>query len=611
MDRIKSLIKDIFLIFIVALVECVLVFLFASCNFFELIANIISFKVIVLNLIPPFLICLLFYGISGRIKLALILSSAIQVIVLFINRMKITYRKDAFKISDIYEGLEAIKMAKSSYYPDKFSVLVAVLFFIFLGFILYFYRTKKLVFPFRIFLIVISIFLSYISYNNLYIPSKVYNSLKIYGNPYNEVDVFNSMGFNYSFIFKIKSSTIKPPENYDKKEYEKRDRRYKGEEIATLKAKDKPSIVWIMGEAFTDLSQNPVFSFDKGNDPNENFKRICNEAPLFGRIVVPGFGGGTGDTEFDVLTGALTIDCAPNGSYSFNMIKQNTKSLPTILNNIGYNTRAFHPGYEWFYRRNVAYPRLGFNESYFIENIENPVNKGDYFSEEKFTDIFIDRLKKALDKKETVFDYAVDIQNHGPYFYDKYGETLPFNCSASLTDEARVCWGSYFIGLKDMDTMIGRIYDFINERKEPVIFVFYGDHLPSLGEEPDGFKQIGIDMKVQNLQDEITRHSVPFFVTANPAGREYLKVENANLNKGDIISANFLASSVLDMLDFNKTDDYFQFNSFLRQYMPIISRHYIYSLDATYPKDKVAGEAAEKYMDYKAYEYYRINQRKK
>lgn len=42
---------------------------------------------------------------------------------------------------------------------------------------------------------------------------------------------------------------------------------------------------------------------------------------MTGRIVVPGFGGGTGDTEFDVLTGTLTIDTAPNGSYAFNIVK--------------------------------------------------------------------------------------------------------------------------------------------------------------------------------------------------------------------------------------------------------------------------------------------------
>lgn len=90
-----------------------------------------------------------------------------------------------------------------------------------------------------------------------------------------------------------------------------------------------------------------------------------------------------------------------------------------------------------------------------------------------------------------------------------------------------------------------------------------------------------------------------------------MNVENAKLTKGTVISANFLGSSVLDMLGFTKADNFFEYNSNLRDYMPIISRHFIYTKDATYPKEKVGGEAAQKYMDYRAYEYYRVNQRKK
>lgn len=611
MENFNKLFKDIFFIAFVALLSTIMVFVLSTAPFFELIKNVFSFKLVILNFLPPFLLALFLYGLSGRVKISIVLVSAFQIIFLIINRMKIIYRKDPFKLSDINESLEAVKMVKSSYSPDKFSIILALLFFIFLAILLFFYKTNKLNLSTRATILIISLVIGFFSYKGFYISSNVYNSLKVYGNPFNEIDVYNSMGFNYSFIFKINASMIRPPQNYNKEEYANRDREDRGEEISVLKAQEKPNIVWIMGESFTDFSQNPVFSFDKGNDPNENFKKICNQAPMTGRIVVPGFGGGTGDTEFDVLTGTLTIDTAPNGSYAFNIVKNNTKSLASVLKNIGYNTMAFHPGYEWFYHRNVVYPRLGFDKSSFLENIKNPENKGDYFSEEKFTDIYLDGLKKSLDSKETVFDYAVDIQNHGPYFYDKYGQTLPFNCTKPLTDEAKVCWGSYFIGVKDIDTMLGRVYDFIMSRQEPIIFVFYGDHLPALGEDPDGYKQIGVDMKVDTLEDEITRHSTPFFITANEAGRKYLNVENAKLTKGSVISANFLGSSVLDMLGFTKADNFFEYNSNLRDYMPIISRHFIYTKDATYPKEKVGGEAAQKYMDYRAYEYYRVNQRKK
>ncbi len=603
--------KDISIIIIASILQTLFVFLLAKANFFALMAEVFSFIVLLLNFLPPFLLTLFLYGVSGRVKIAIILSSLFELILLMVNRTKIIYRKDPFKITDVNLGLEAAKMAKDSYFPDKYSIFFSIIFIIIIGLIIFFYKSDRIKGLTRIFLIFLSIGLAYFSYESLYKPSDVFTSLKTYGNPFNEVDVFNSKGFNYCFIFKIRSSIIRPPESYDKETYISKEKLSRQKDIELLRLKEKPNIVWIMGEAFTDFSQNESFSFEKGKDPNENFKKIVDAAPMSGRIIVPGYGGGTGDTEFDVLTGSLTIDCAPDQSYAFNTIKRDTAALPSILRNLGYNTRGFHPGFEWFYHRNNVYPKLGFNEAYFLESIENPKNKGDYLSEEQFTDIYLGRLKKSLDKGELIFDYAVDIQNHGPYFYDKYGEIYPFSCKYDLTEDGTNVWGGYFIGVKDMDTMLGRVYDFINSREEPIIFVFYGDHLPSMGEDPDGFKQINLPMTTDTFNDEIQRYSTPYFVTANESGRKFLNPESLEYSKGEVISANFLSSSVLDMLGFTKADNYNIYNSRLRRQMPVISRHYIKYKDEAYDKTNLTDEMKEKYDEYKGYEYYKINERKR
>lgn len=612
-EFIKNYNSAIIYIFISALFIVLLMFLLSGENLNIVLKDIFTNPYyFILNYFVSIIVILFIYFIIGRLKISISISYIILGLLYIVNNTKIIYRNDTLKLTDIALGMEALKMAKSSYYPKLIYVLIFLILFLILFLIIRRKHFVKLKVRYRFILFFLTLIISFISYNTLYKSNYFYYKLPMNGNSFNEVDVFKSKGFNYTFVFKSRNAFIKPPENYDKKTYIRKEQAYRGEDIANLKLKDKPNIIWIMGEAFTDMSQNEAFRFAKGDDPNENFKKLTELSTLCGRIVTPSFGGGTGDTEFDVLTGAQTIDSAPDGTYAFNAIKRETKALPSVLASIGYNTRGFHPGYEWFYRRNVVYPRIGFNKSYFLEDIENPVNKGDYLSEEQFSNIFIDRFTKSLDNEEApIFDYAVDIQNHGPYFYDKYGMTLPFKCKYNISDHAREMWGSYFQGVKDMDTMLGRVYDMMKNRKEPIILVFYGDHLPGLGDNPSGFEETAIKIGWNDISEETSFYSTPFIVVANDAGRAYLNTENIELKKGDVVSANYLASTVLDMLGYTKADNFFMYNSNLRKKLPIISRHFIYDGVSGYPRNKVKNDILNLYDEYKGYEYYRINERKR
>lgn len=563
---------------------------------------------IFLNMASVLLMGLLLQGIFGRLNRALFLNSVIYTIVFVVHRTKVIYRDAPFVLSDFKLAFEAADMVKQSFFPDLFSIIVLVVFLLIAFFFTRSINKEKIKIKPRLTVLFSAIFLFAAMYSTVYSSDKLYFELPLEGNPYNLLDHFNSKGFNYTFLHNIKDSSVRAPEGYNKNEIKKIDKANRSEELSVLQYNKKPNIIWIMGEAFTDISQNPAFTFDNEHDPNKNFKRMQAESVLSGRIVTPSFGGGTGDTEFDVLTGTLTTDVSANGSISFNSIKRDIGSLPRFLDSIGYETRAFHPGYEWFYRRNEVYPKIGFNEKYFLEDIENPDIKGEYVSESQFSDIFIDRFEKTLATSEKpIFDYAVDIQNHGPYYYDKYKESYPFKCKYELDDQTKASFGAYFLGTRDIDEMIGRVYDMMKEKEEPIIMVFYGDHLPTFGSNPNGYEKIEKHLSWDNLEKEIEYYSTPFIVMANDAGREYLNKENIELDQGSIISSNYLASTVLDMLDFTKADNFFSYNSKLRKKLPIISRHFIYNGNTSYFRDKVEGDSKDIYTHYRKYEYYRIN----
>ena len=86
-----------------------------------------------------------------------------------------------------------------------------------------------------------------------------------------------------------------------------------------------------------------------------------------------------------------------------------------------------------------------------------------------------------------------------------------------------------------------------------------------------------------------------------------LNRENVEVRDGNAISANYLSSIILDMLGYNKVDNFFMYNSELRKELPIISRNFIFDGENTYSRLNVDGKTKDLYEDYKKYEYYRIN----
>ena len=595
------------ILFAIILTFAMLLLAPSDASFIEKITR--SPLVLLLNFIPIFLTGILFQGIFGRRRFALILNSLFYLIFFTVHRTKVIYRNAPFRISDLALSFEALKMSQNSYKPDSTSIIIFIVSLFILIFLSRFFKSEKLRVRDRLMGILSIIISSVLLFNFVYSKDKIYNSLPLNGNVFNLIDHFNSKGFNYTFLFNLKKSFVRPPEGYDKKEMEKRERVDHGEDISVIKYNPRPNIIWIMGEAFADLSQDEHFSFAPGNDPNENFKKLQKNSIMHGRIVTPSFGGGTGDTEFDVLTGALTVDCAPDESFAFNAIKRDVSSLPRLFNTIGYKTMAFHPGFAWFYGRQDVYPKLGFQDNYFLENIDQPEMKGGYVSERQFSEIFRSRFLQALENSdEPIFSYGLDIQNHGPYFYDKYGKNLPYQCTVTLSEEAANNFGSYFLGIKDMDIMLGEVYDMIMSLDEPTIMVFYGDHLPGLGSDPSAFDEIGIKLSHDDLEKEIEFYSTPYVIVANQSGRAFLNRENVEIQDGNAVSANYLASMVLDMLNYNKVDNFFIYNSEMRKKLPIISRNFIFDGVNTYPRNEVKGEAKEAYEDYKKYEYYRINE---
>ena len=72
----------------------------------------------------------------------------------------------------------------------------------------------------------------------------------------------------------------------------------------------------------------------------------------------PEFGGMTANVEFEALTG-FSNAFLPAGSIPYQQyVRAPTPSMATFLKSEGYETRAIHPGTNWFWNRDAGLCRF-------------------------------------------------------------------------------------------------------------------------------------------------------------------------------------------------------------------------------------------------------------
>lgn len=608
-NKILNSFKVIIKIVIFSILMLGFMFMYSTGDLAGITYNIINTPIIlVLNILPIVITTILTFLLLGRIKTSIIINFIFYTLLFLINRTKIIYRSDTIRVSDFRLGLEGLNMSTQGYSLDSLSIFLLILS---ISLLMLVFASKKVpVFRliFRIPLLILVLALTYYLVPDLYKDDVIYSSIAVHGSSYNTVDNYNSRGTLYSLINSGYMTKINPPSTYSKEYYRQIDNSDNSQFIEDIKNTERPHIIWMMGEAYTELPQDEIFEFVEEDHPNKNLMELKEDSAFWGKLVTHSFAGGTGDTEFDALTGAMSKNYSPYLSYALNTIIKDTKSIATVFNDLGYETRAFHPGYEWFYRRSTVYENLGFQKSRFLEDIENPINKGDYLSQEQFTEILLEEFNEGLKGENPVFQYGVDIQNHGPYFFDKYGYTIPFDTTVAISEKSREILSSYFVGLKDIDDSLGFIYEEINKIDEPVIFIFYGDHLPGLGEGLEIYQELGYNINGDSFEDEMKSYQTPLLITGNEKGKELLKRENIELKDKQSISVNYLASVVFDLLGYTESDNFFSYISELRQDFRIISNNYIYKDETPIRFEDLDTQTKEEYDDYVGYQYYRIRE---
>ena len=405
-------------------------------------------------------------------------------------------------------------------------------------------------------------------------------------NPYHLTVVFNETGFPYSFFHNFTTYLVDKPEGFNKAEaaaWETGDQPGQGKAV---------NVVMVMNEAFSDITDDAVFTYGEEDDPLPNLHALREDAhAISGHVVVPGFAGGTANTEFDVLTGIQTNALSATTTSAMRVVNRNLDSLFRVFGGDGYHTSFFHPGDDWFYNRENVYRWLGAEETVFADEMEDLQYKGRWVTDDYMAGLIEQEFQETVAAGETLFHYTTTIQNHMAYTAEKYGEGYDFpavQTSAALSDEVRTMLEVYIEGVRDADAMLGRLRDYFAAQDEPVVLVFYGDHLPYLGDNMLGYAELGMEVAIKedDRQDPLCSYETPYVVWANDAAAELLDwdaaVEALDMPENGEISASFLGAALLELTGRGGENAWFAWLNELRRQTPVVQKKTYMLMDGTY-----------------------------
>ncbi len=293
-------------------------------------------------------------------------------------------------------------------------------------------------------------------------------------------DGYNKNGFPFSFACSAFVQGVDEPENFSAGSVEAICSPIKAE----LKDPEvKPNVIVLQLESFFDPRNIKDVDFEE--NPIPVFSSLRDEG-ISGKLSVPVVGGGTSNTEFEVLTG-MSLDFFGTVEYPYEtFLKSKTcESAAYNFSAMGYRTAAIHNFSAEFYGRNKIYANLGFDRFTPLEYMCNTE-----FNEIGWTkDAVLERyiMDSMTNTKERDLVFTVSVQGHGMYPDDFDDHSINYSPDDEELDISDMMSKIEFFTkqVNEMDGFLGSLVASLAEFEEPTVLVAYGDHLPGINFTPE------------------------------------------------------------------------------------------------------------------------------
>ena len=296
---------------------------------------------------------------------------------------------------------------------------------------------------------------------------------------------YEDYGLPYCFSASLFNTGISEPNGYTKKAMAKIDKDGELNQTATSRSSDElPNIIVVQLESYFDVANAEFFTTSEDACPNLHnlYQNYSN-----GYFKVPSVGAGTANTEFEVLTGMNLRYFGPGEDpYKTYSKKHPTESAATALASLGYGTHALHDNTGNFYSRANVFNNMGFDTftSKEFMNVLQTTENG-WAKDE----ILTHHIMEAMDTtKQEDFVFTVSVQGHGNYPETQVIENPKIKVEGIEDEALKNKWEYYVNQVYEMDQFVGDLIKAVEERNEPSVVVFYGDHLPTMGLKAEDLK---------------------------------------------------------------------------------------------------------------------------
>ncbi|CAM3564418.1 LTA synthase family protein [Erysipelothrix urinaevulpis] len=337
--------------------------------------------------------------------------------------------------------------------------------------------------------------------------SKVMSKTGFHETGWNPLRTYHENGFVLGFINNFSGEAIPKPHEYSKEKVFEVLSEY--QENADIRNRDREnqnfediSIVYILSESLADPENFNGVSLEKSpieyiQDPSDKY--------MTGKLIVPAYGGGTSNTEYEVLTGFSIQDLEQNMAMPFQRFLSNHDMFPSIVREYKQSNNqeaiSIHSFHSKLYKRRTVYKKLGFDYSLFEDDMKykEVVDNGNFISDASSYQETLDYLK-ADDKSKLI--HLVTMQNHTPYtdVYNKYDfEPKVENGSENALNQIKYYTQGIHITDKETEKFIAEI----DKMDKKIVVLLFGDHHPGLYND------------VRSLNNPFNYAMTDFFVYSN------------------------------------------------------------------------------------------------
>lgn len=200
-------------------------------------------------------------------------------------------------------------------------------------------------------------------------------------------------------------------------------------------------------------------------------RELAGSSVYYPRTLSYHLGGSTSDAEFSVLNSIHPLVDYPSiklddYTYPNSMVKQYLGA--------GYRTVGFHGNVGGFFNRNLAYPKMGFQEFHDIDSMG--LKEAGWGAPDQ--DVFSFALQHLESLEEPFFAQIVTMTSHGPFTNaGHYYQNLAYEDVES--ERVR----NYLNSVSYVDRALAQLVGELRSRFPDTLIVIYGDHTPSIREE--------------------------------------------------------------------------------------------------------------------------------